>query len=37
MWSQANGFEMHLYANAILTGQLQKIVDSGIIKLFPLK
>ena len=37
MWSQANGFEMHLYTNAILTGPLQKIVDSGIIKLFPLK
>ena len=37
MWSQANGFEMHLYTNAILIGPLQKIVDSGIIKLFPLK
>ena len=37
MWSQANGFERHLYTNAILTGPLQKIVDSGIIKLFPLK
>ena len=37
MWSQANGFEMHLYTNAILTGPLQKIVDSGIIKLYPLK
>lgn len=37
MWPQANGFEMHLYTNAILTGPLQKIVDSGIIKLFPLK
>ena len=37
MWSQANGFEMHLCTNAILTGPLQKIVDSGIIKLFLLK
>ena len=36
MWSQANGYQMHLYTNATLTGPLQQVVDSGIIQLFPL-
>jgi len=36
MWAQANGYQMHLYTNAKLTGPLQQIVDSGIIQLFPL-
>ena len=36
MWSQTNGYQMHLYTNATLTGPLQRVVDSGIIQLFPL-
>ncbi len=36
MWSQAKGFQMHLYTNATLTGPLQQIVDNGIIQLFSL-
>lgn len=36
MWSQVNGYQMHLYTNATLTGPLQQVVDSGIIQLFPL-
>ena len=36
MWSQANGYQMHLYTNATVTGPLQQVVDSGIIQLFPL-
>lgn len=36
MWSQAQGYQMHLYTNAQLTRPLQQIVDSGIIQLFPL-
>ena len=36
MWSQANGYQMHLYTNATLTGPLQQVADSGIIQLFPL-
>ena len=36
-WSQANGYQMHLYTNARLTGPLQQAVDSGLIQLFPLK
>jgi len=36
-FTQANpGWQMHLYTNAILSGPLQQMVDSGIIKLFPL-
>ena len=37
LWSQANGYQMHLYTNARLTGPLQQAVDSGLIQLFPLK
>lgn len=36
-WSQANGYQMHLYTNAHLTGPLQQAVDSGLIQIFPLK
>lgn len=36
MWTQDNGYQMHLYTNATLTGPLQQAVDSDIIKLFPL-
>lgn len=36
MWSQANGYQMHLYTNAHLSRPLQQLVDSGIIQLFPL-
>ena len=36
LWSQAQGFQMHLYTNATLSGPLQQVVDSGIIRLFPL-
>lgn len=36
MWSQAEGYQMHLYTNAKLTGPLQQVVDSGLIQLFPL-
>ena len=36
-WSQANGYQMHLYTNAHLTGPLQRAVDSGLIQVFPLK
>lgn len=36
MWSQTNGYQMHLYTNATLTGPLQNAVDRGIIQLFPL-
>ena len=36
MWSQDNGYQMHLYTNARLTGPLQQVVDSGVIQLFPL-
>ena len=36
-WSQANGYQMHLYTNARLTGPLQQAVDSGLIQLFPLE
>jgi hypothetical protein len=35
-WSGANGYQMHLYTNAHLTGPLQQAVDSGLIQLFPL-
>lgn len=35
--SQANGYQMHLYTNAHLTGPLQQAVDSGLIQIFPLK
>lgn len=37
MWSQDNGYPMHLYTNATLTGPLQQVVDSGMIQLFPLR
>ena len=36
MWSQAEGYQMHLYTNAKLSGPLQQVVDSGLIQLFPL-
>ena len=36
MWSQANGYQMHLYTNATLTAPLQQAVDSGLIQVFPL-
>ena len=36
-WSQANGYQMHLYTNAPLTGPLQQAVDSGLIQVFPLQ
>ena len=36
MWSQTNGYQMHLYTNATLTDSLQQLIDSGIIQLFPL-
>ena len=36
MWSQANGYQMHLYTNATLSGPLQQAVDSGAIQLYPL-
>ena len=36
MWSQAKGYEMHLYTNARLSGSLQAIVDSGCIQVFQL-
>ena len=35
-WSQANGYQMHLYTNAHLSGPLQRAVDSGLIQVFPL-
>lgn len=35
-WSSANGYQMHLYTNARLSGPLQQAVDSGLIQLFPL-
>mgnify|MGYP000047590335 FL=1 len=34
--SQTPQLEIHLYTNASLTGPLQQLVDSGIIKLYPL-
>ena len=37
MWSQDNGYQMHLYTNATLIRPLQRLVDSGIIRLLPLK
>ena len=36
LWSQAKGFQMCLYTNATLSGPLQQLVDSGIIRLYPL-
>ena len=36
-WSQANGYQMHLYTSAPLSGPLQQAVDSGAIQLFPLQ
>ena len=36
-WSQAEGYQMHLYTNAKLSGPLQQLVNSGAIKVFPLK
>ena len=36
MWSQREGFEMHLYTNANLSKPLQELVNDGTIKLFPL-
>lgn len=36
LWSRENGYIMHLYTNARLSGPLQQAVDSGIIKVFPL-
>ena len=36
LWSQDQGFQMRLYTNATLSGPLQQLVDSGIIRLFPL-
>ena len=36
-WSQSNGYQMHLYTNAHLTGPLQRAVDSELIQVFPLK
>ena len=36
-WSQAEGYQMHLYTNAKLSGPLQQLVNSGTIKVFPLK
>jgi RHS repeat-associated protein len=35
-WSQLNGYTMHLYTKAALTGPLQEMVDNGVIQLFPL-
>ncbi len=35
-WSSANGYQMHLYTNARLSGPLQQAVDSSLIQLFPL-
>lgn len=37
LYSQNKGLEMHLYTNAHLTGPLQQVVDSGLIKVFPLQ
>ncbi len=36
MWSQKNGYEMHLYTNAKLSGPLQNLVNTGVIKVFPI-
>ena len=36
MWSKINGYQIHLYTNATLSGPLQQVVNSGIIQLFPL-
>ena len=36
LWSQYNGFKIHLYTNAQLPGPLQKIVNSGWIEVFPI-
>lgn len=36
LYSQNNKLEMHLYTNAKLSGPLQALVDSDIIKVFPL-
>ena len=33
---QCKGFQMCLYTNATLSGPLQQLVDSGIIRLYPL-
>lgn len=36
LWSQANGYQMHLYTNATLSSELQKVVDNGMIQVFPI-
>ena len=36
MYSQANNLQMYLHTNAKLCGDLQGLVDGGVIQLFPL-
>ena len=37
MWSQLNGYQMHLYTNSTsFTGTLQQLIDTGVIKVFPI-
>ena len=37
LWSQLNGFQMHLYTNSTsFTGPLQQLIDSGVIQVFPI-
>ncbi len=37
LWSQLNGYQMHLYTNSTsFTGPLQQLIDSGVIQVFPI-
>ena len=37
LWSQLNGYQMHLYTNSTsFTGPLQQLIDADVIKVFPI-
>ena len=36
MWAELKGYTIHLYTNAKPSAPLQSVVDSGVIKVFPL-
>ena len=37
LWSQLNGYQMHLYTNSTsFTGPLQQLIDNGVIQVFPI-